>query len=107
MPFADVAQNFSQDPSALSRGDLGIMSMATLPSWLEPAVNLSTEEIGTISDVLHAPNAYWTVTLVEYFASTIPDQAAIHFRGIAVKKMSFGAVIGDVMSENPAWVFIW
>jgi hypothetical protein len=107
MPFADVAQNFSQDPSALSRGDLGIMSMATLAAWLQPAVELVDEEIGTVSEILHAPDAYWSVTLVEYFPSEVPDQAAIHFRGIAVKKKSFGAVVGDSMADNPPWVFVW
>ena len=104
MPFADVAEGFSQDPSALSRGDLGVMSMGTLMSWLQPATTLAP---GDISEILHAPNAYWTVTLIEYFPSEVAEQAAVHFRGIAVKKKSFGAVIGDAMAENPAWVFVW
>ena len=107
MPFADVAQNFSQDPSALLRGDMGIMSMGTLATWLQPAVRLTEEEIGTVSEVLHAPDAYWSVTLIEFFPSAVPEQAAIHFRGIAVKKKSFGAVVGDAMAENPPWVFVW
>lgn len=104
MPFADVAQNFSQDPSALSRGDLGMMSVGDLPAWLEPALAL---EPGDISEVLSAPDAYWMVTMLEYYPSEVPDQAAVHFRGIAVKKKSFGAIIGDAMSENPPWVFVW
>ncbi len=107
MPFADVAQNFSQDPSALSRGDLGIMSLATLATWLQPAVKLVDEEVGTVSQILSAPDAYWSVTLVEYFSSEVLEQAAIHFRGIAVKKKTFGSVVGQIMTDNPAWVFIW
>jgi len=104
MPFADVAEGFSQDASALSRGDLGIMSMGTLMTWLQPATTLAP---GDISEILHAPNAYWTVTLIEYFPSEVAEQAAVHFRGIAVKKKSFGAVVGDAIVEHPAWVFIW
>ena len=104
MPLADVAQNFSQDPSALSRGDLGIMSMAVLPNWMQPAVTL---EVGDISGVLSAPDAYWTLTLIEFFPSAVPEQAAIHFRGIAVKKKSFGAIVGDVRAENSPLVFVW
>lgn len=104
MPFADVAQNFSQDPSALARGDLGIMSVGTMPPWLRPALEL---ELGDISEILHAPDAYWMVTVIEYFPSEVPEQAAVHFRGIAVKKKSFGAIVGDTMAQNPPWVFVW
>ena len=107
MPFADVAQNFSQDPSALSRGDLGIMSLATLASWLQPAVKLVDEEVGTVSEILAASDAYWSVTLIEYFPSEVLEQAAIHFRGIAVKKKSFRSVVGQIMTDNQPWVFIW
>ncbi len=104
MPLGDVAQNFSQDQSALVRGDLGIMSMSLLPDWLLPAVTL---EPGDISEVLSAPEAYWTVTLIEFYPSDIPEQAAIHFRGVATSKKSFGAVVADKMMANPPWVFVW
>lgn len=104
MPFADVAENFSQDPSALSRGDLGIMSLATMPTWLTSAADL---EPGQMSEVLSARDTYWTVTMVEFFPSEIPEQAAAHFRGIAVKKKSFGAIVGDLMATDNPWVFVW
>ena len=104
LPMSDVAQNFSQDVSALSRGDLGIMSMGTLAPWLQPAVTL---EPGDISQVLSAPDAYWTVSLIEFFPSEIPEQAAVHFRGVAVKKKTFSAIVDDQMAANPAWVFVW
>ncbi len=107
MPFADVAENFSEDSSARARGDLGMMNLATLPVWLEPALELRHQDIGTISSILAAPDAFWTVTLIEFIPSELPEQATIHFRGLAVKKKSFGAVIGDMMARNPAWVFVW
>lgn len=104
MPFADVAENFSQDPSALSRGDLGVMSLAAMPAWLRPAASL---EPGQISEVLSASETYWTVTMVEFFPSEIPEQAAAHLRGIAVKKKSFEAIVGDLMAADNPLVFVW
>lgn len=104
MPFADAAENFSEDSSALARGDLGLMSVGTLPAWLAPATQL---EVGEISRVLSAPDAYWTVTLLEYYPSDVPDNAAIHFRGLAVKKKSFGVIVSSAMSTHPPMVFVW
>ncbi len=105
MPLADVAQNFSQDPSALSRGDLGVMSVDDVPEWLRPALAL---EPGDISGVIEAPDALWTVTMIEFYPSNVDDSsAAVHFRGFAVKKRSLGVVIADMMSENPPWVNVW
>ena len=104
MPFGDVAQNFSQDASAAARGDLGIMNMGMLEAWLVPAVAL---EPGDISAVLSGPDAFWTVTLVEFFPSEIPEQAAVHFRGVAVKKKTFSAILDDQILANPPWVFVW
>lgn len=104
MPFADAAQNFSEDPSALARGDLGIMSMDTVPAWLMSATTLA---VGDSSQVLEAPDALWTVTLVEFYPSEVPEQAAVHFRGIAVKKTSFNTVVSDKEAEYPVWVFVW
>jgi hypothetical protein len=104
LPFADAAQNFSQDPSAPARGDLGIMSMDTVPAWLLPATSLA---VGETSEVLEAPDALWTVTLLEFYPSEVPEQAAVHFRGIAVKKTSFNQILQDRQATHPVWVFVW
>lgn len=104
MPFADAAQNFSEDVTAAARGDLGIMSVGTLPAWLAPALQLAP---GEISQVLSAPDAYWTVTMLEYYPSDIPEQAAVHFRGLAAKKMSFPQILEALTFDHPPMVFVW
>ncbi|MDQ5951882.1 MAG: PpiC protein [Patescibacteria group bacterium] len=104
MPFADVAQNFSEDVTAIARGDLGIMNVGTLPDWLVPALEL---EPGEISQVLSAPDAYWTVTMLEYYPSEVPDQAAVHFRGLAVKKLPFSQILDAMTFDYPPMVFVW
>ena len=103
MPIADVAQNFSQDPSALYRGDLGIMSLSSVPEWLRPATTLS---VGERSGILSSPEAFWYVEMIAYYPSEGGDPA-VHFRGIAVKKRSLSTIIDDRRAENPGWVFIW
>lgn len=102
--LGDLAQTFSEDPSAAARGDLGIMSMGDVPEWLKPATTLEIEEI---SPVLHAPDAYWIVSVTEFYPSSNPDQAAIHFRGAAVKKIPFGVIVNERVLEQPAWVWVW
>ncbi|HRH32340.1 MAG TPA: peptidylprolyl isomerase [bacterium] len=104
MPFADVAQNFSEDVTAIARGDLGIMNVGTLPDWLVPALEL---EPGEISQVLSAPDAYWTVTMLEYYPSEVPEQAAVHFRGLAVKKLPFPQILDAMTFDYPPMVFVW
>lgn len=104
MPFADVAQNFSEDVTAIARGDLGIMNVGTLPDWLVPALEL---EPGEISQVLSAPDAYWTVTMLEYYPSEVPEQAAVHFRGLAVKKLPFSQILDAMTFDYPPMVFVW
>ncbi len=107
MPFAEVAASFSQNSSAAQRGDLGVMSVGTLPVWLRPSLVLTDSAPGTMSEVLWAPEALWTVTLIEFFSSEVREQATIHLRGLAVKKNTLSAVIREQMSAKPAWVFVW
>ncbi len=103
MPLAEVAERFSQDPSALFRGDLGAMSPEEIPEWLQPAVNL---EVGQRSDILSAPEAYWYVEKTAEYGSP-GSGSAMQFRGVAVRKRSLGTVLDDRRAEDPGWVFVW
>ncbi len=102
MPFADVAEQFSQDPSALSRGDLGLMTEAEVPEWLRPATAL---EPGGVSPVLDAPEALWTVLLISNNPSN--EDIVYHFRGFAIRKRPLAIIVAERTANQPAWVFVW
>jgi hypothetical protein len=104
MPFTEVAVHFSEDASAEFRGDLGIMSMRHVPDWLLSSTTLLP---GQISGVIESPAAFWTVEMIEVFPSEIPENAAVHFRGFAVKKNTLGAVMDERALSYPAFVFVW
>lgn len=104
MLIGDVAENFSEHSSATSRGDLGIMSLRDVPDWLLPATGLAP---GEISGVIESADAFWTVEMIETFAAEPPENGAVHFRGLAVKKTTLGEVTDMQALLYPAFVFVW
>lgn len=73
-PFASVARQFSQNPTAAAGGDLGWIQEGQLPAEL--AKRLSTMAVGDASEPIRAPGGYYILQLrdkQEPAGSKLPD----------------------------------
>ena len=102
MPFADVARYFSEDGSAVSGGDLGVLYIDELPEWLK---GIENHDIGDNVSNLEGTDAFWIIRVVD--KGTDGDERWVSLRGIAVNKSTLGDVLQQRAADHPAWVFVW
>ena len=99
--FEDVAQQYSEDSSAQAKGSLGYVLPSEVDAGLASAFAL---EIGGVSEVLEASDAFWIVR-VEDIANEV-DGDRYFLRGIAVKKQGIAEIVDQLIEEHDMVVFV-
>jgi hypothetical protein len=97
--FEDVAAQYSQDPSALSKGSLGYVLPEEVDPAFAPAFVLAA---GDVTPVIETSTAYW-ILKVEAIA---PEGDRYFLRGIAVQKDSLSDIVDKLMEVASPWIFV-
>jgi hypothetical protein len=103
MPFIDAARYFSEHVSAIDSGELGVITVATMPTWMASAVvNLKT---GEKTSIVESPQAFWLFRVTDMGGEGAG--AWMRLRGIAVNKQTLEDAITQDVKDHPAFVFVW
>lgn len=111
MPFADIAQYFSEDSSAMNGGDLGVFLVSELPAWAQGVAEM---EVGEVRSDFVGADAFWVLKIVDEGSGGIEGNEGnegnedwVRIRGIAINKPTLGALLRAHAQEHSVWVFVW
>lgn len=97
--FEDVAEQYSQDASAVSKGSLGYV----LPGEVDPAFASVFElSIGEVSPVIGTSTAYWILKVEDVAA----EDGRYFLRGIAVQKDTLAEIVDRLMEKAEPRIFV-
>ncbi|MCR4312495.1 MAG: peptidylprolyl isomerase [Candidatus Uhrbacteria bacterium] len=99
--FEDVAQQYSEDTSAQSRGNLGYVLPSEVDEGFAPAFLLN---VGDTSSVFETVDAFWIVRVEDIARETAGDRYLL--RGIAVKKQSIGTIVDGRIDDHLLHIFV-
>jgi len=103
LPFSDAAMRYSEHSSAKLNGDIGVISIAHSPDWMQPILSLPLK---TVSDVMNGPDAYW-LFLVQSFSDETNSPSSARVSGIALDKKELPAIIAKAAKNDRPWIFVW
>lgn len=99
--FEDIAQQYSEDESAKTKGNLGYLLSSEVDPGLASVFALST---GETSDILEAAGAFWIIRVEDIVHEEDGDRYLL--RGIAVNKQTVSAVVDDMLATDPPTLFV-
>ncbi|MEK7105680.1 MAG: peptidylprolyl isomerase [Patescibacteria group bacterium] len=93
--FSTLAQQFSDDPSAVDGGDIGYVTAATVPEGWEALLNLP--EGGTTS-IIETPREF-VIARVAWLVGG-EDEVQIRTQAIVVKKKTFSELFEETLAKS-------
>lgn len=99
--FEDVAQQYSQDSSAQSKGNLGYVLQSEVDVGFAPVFQLATNDV---SEILETVDAFWIVRVEDSLEDV--DGQRLLLRGIAVKKQGIGEIVDRLVEEHSLIFFV-
>ncbi|PIX62017.1 hypothetical protein CO057_03155 [Candidatus Uhrbacteria bacterium CG_4_9_14_0_2_um_filter_41_50] len=102
IPFSDLAEQYSEDGSAVFGGDIGLFEKFKLPVGMEPVWDL---EVDQVSEILDLGDSY---ALVKVYDNVVLEGERTHvaLQVILVKKATLSEVLEDFARAQEVKVFV-